>query len=677
MHRVRTWARAKAHGPAPLVRPNLRASESRRGTITEAETGRHGSVVSGQVDGKPPVFPAGGETQVKKPSVLARFYSCARGILFCSILNVGLVFVPVAFAVHFASMPAGVVFAMNAIAIIPVAGLLSHATESIAGRCGDTVAALMNVTFGNAVELIIFIIALVKNEIRIVQASLVGSMLVNLLLILGMCFIWGGLRYREQIYNSTVTQMSACLLTLSVLSLMLPTAFHATFKNEKEADSKVLPLSRGTSLILLLVYFLYLLFQLQSHSYLYAPTPRHVIEREAAPGPAAHYFNSRRNSSSSPPRTRDEDSRQAPQAVSNDDGGTAWRQENSRGVTTTEHSTAERTAAVTDGTLHQTQELTPANHPDTDTFAVNDARGPGQQGETEDVDPLQGRDQHSGTNEQHVGFSLAGHLEAQRDTAPRTAPFLLRSLRPISTAVASMLENPNIEARQPSDGAQGQSLRRAQSMPAGTRRGTMPGLPAVVPIVVDSIPGSPRNSEEKPEAPVAQKEPEVEAMSQKAAIILLLCSTGLVALFAEFMVDSIDAIVARDANATTGISEAFIGLVLIPIVGNAAEHITSVSVALKNKMDLALGVALGSSIQIALFVTPVVVILGWILDRDMSLYFTLFETVCMFVSTFIVNFLVKDGRSNYLEGALLASAYLIIAVAAFYLPNPRLASSVG
>ncbi|KAK3395368.1 Sodium/calcium exchanger protein-domain-containing protein [Sordaria brevicollis] len=672
MHRVRTWANAKAHGPAPLVRhrpdatPSLRASISRRGTLTIAEPDRRRSV-AGQVQGEPALAADEG-TQVKKPSALARFYACIKGILFSSFLNIALVFVPVAFAVHFASMPAGVIFAMNAIAIIPLAGLLSHATESVAGRCGDTVAALMNVTFGNAVELIIFIIALVKNEIRIVQASLVGSVLVDLLLILGMCFIWGGLRYREQVYNSTVTQMSACLLTLSVLSLILPTAFHATFKNENQADSRILPLSRGTSVILLLIYFLYLIFQLQSHSYLYAPMPRHIIEQVAAPGPAAHYFNSRRNSSSSPPRSRDH-SQQAPQTRSNQDGATVERQENSRGVTTTEHSAAEGATAVTDGTLHQTQELNPASQPDNDTSAVNDARRSGQQGATEDAGPSQGRDQNSGTNEHRVGFNLASDLEAQRDTTPRTAPFLLRSLRPIS----AMLDNPSA-AEQPEHGPQGQSIRRVQSMPTRGRRTTLGEVPAVVPIMVDSIPASPRNSEEKTET---QEVPEVEAMSQKAAIILLLTSTALVALCAEFMVDSIDAIVARDADATSGISEAFIGLVLIPIVGNAAEHITSVSVALKNKMDLALGVALGSSIQIALFVTPVVVILGWIMDRDMSLYFTLFETVCMFVSTFIVNFLVRDGRSNYLEGALLASAYLIIAVAAFYLPNPRLASSVG
>jgi len=109
------------------------------------------------------------------------------------------------------------------------------------------------------------------------------------------------------------------------------------------------------------------------------------------------------------------------------------------------------------------------------------------------------------------------------------------------------------------------------------------------------------------------------------------------------------------------LSEAFIGLIILPIVGNAAEHVTAVTVAAKNKLDLALGVALGSSIQIALFVTPLVVVLGWCMGKEMSLYFNLFETVSIFVSTFVVNFLVLDGRSNYLEGALLCVCYVIIA----------------
>ena len=166
--------------------------------------------------------------------------------------------------------------------------------------------------------------------------------------------------------------------------------------------------------------------------------------------------------------------------------------------------------------------------------------------------------------------------------------------------------------------------------------------------------------------------PPKKYMSRTTAIVLLLVSTGLVAVCAEFLVSSINYLVDN-----TGVSQAFVGLIILPIVGNAAEHVTAVTVASKNKMDLAIGVAVGSSIQIALFVTPVIVLLGWILGKDMSLYFTLFETVSLFVSAFIVNFLVLDGRSNYLEGALLIAAYVIIAVAAFFYPDSSEQSTVG
>ena len=161
-------------------------------------------------------------------------------------------------------------------------------------------------------------------------------------------------------------------------------------------------------------------------------------------------------------------------------------------------------------------------------------------------------------------------------------------------------------------------------------------------------------------------------MSRTSALVLLLVSTSLVAVCAEFLVSSIDYLVSN-----TGVSEAFVGLIILPIVGNAAEHVTAVTVASKNKMDLAIGVAVGSSIQIALFVTPVIVLLGWILTKDMSLYFSLFETISLFVSAFIVNFLVLDGRSNYLEGALLIAAYVIIALAAFFFPDSDEQSTIG
>lgn len=120
-------------------------------------------------------------------------------------------------------------------------------------------------------------------------------------------------------------------------------------------------------------------------------------------------------------------------------------------------------------------------------------------------------------------------------------------------------------------------------------------------------------------------------LSKTASVFLLLGTTALVALCAEFMVSSINQLVLN-----TPLNEAFVGLIILPIVGNAAEHVTAVTVAAKNKMDLAIGVAIGSSIQIAVFITPLVVVIGWILDKDMPLYFTLFETMTLFVATFVV-----------------------------------------
>ena len=164
-------------------------------------------------------------------------------------------------------------------------------------------------------------------------------------------------------------------------------------------------------------------------------------------------------------------------------------------------------------------------------------------------------------------------------------------------------------------------------------------------------------------APAAENIEEAE-LGMWAAIILLLGSTALVAVCAEFMVSSIEHLVDNSP-----LSEAFIGLIILPIVGNAAEHVTAVIVASKNKLDLALGVALGSSIQIALLITPITIIIGWGLDANMGLYFTLFETVSLFVAVFVVCFLCLDGRSNWLEGTLLCAAYIIIAVGSFFFPD--------
>ena len=133
-----------------------------------------------------------------------------------------------------------------------------------------------------------------------------------------------------------------------------------------------------------------------------------------------------------------------------------------------------------------------------------------------------------------------------------------------------------------------------------------------------------------------QQEPEI--LSPPAAGVALVLITICVAVCAEFLVGSIDSIVA-----SAHISKTFIGLILLPIVGNAAEHVTAVVVATKDKMDLAIGVAIGSSMQIALLVTPFLVILGWIMGQDMTLHFETFETVVFFLSVLITNYLIIDG----------------------------------
>jgi Ca2+:H+ antiporter len=139
------------------------------------------------------------------------------------------------------------------------------------------------------------------------------------------------------------------------------------------------------------------------------------------------------------------------------------------------------------------------------------------------------------------------------------------------------------------------------------------------------------------------------------ALILLVGSSMLVAVCADFLVQTI-----ADITANSTLSESFLGLIVLPIAGNAAEYITAVTVAAKGKVDLAIGVSFGSSIQIALFVNPLMVILGWILRKDMSLYFGLFETATLIGVALLVNFLIWNGRTNCLEGSLLCACYVMI-----------------
>ncbi|KAF1843209.1 vacuolar calcium ion transporter /H(+) exchanger [Cucurbitaria berberidis CBS 394.84] len=639
-----------------------------------------------------------------------RFLTHTKNAITHSWINLLLVFVPLGIAVKAAGLKPEIVFSMNAIAIIPLAGLLAHATEVVAARVGDALGALLNVSFGNAVELILFIILLSSNQIEVVQASLLGSILANLLLILGMAFLLGGLKYQEQVYNNTVTQMSGVMLALAVMSLLLPTAFHAAFDDNTIADHETLSVSRGTSVILLIVYGLYLLFQLKSHRYLYASTPQHIIDEESHPGVLAGAFDSSSSTSSSS-SSDDSDS------SSNSSNGTMKRKAKRMVKRLRRKSSASSKDGATlsavsspSAQLHESPFETERN-----TSVVTTTNGPAVVSRRHSIDVMSGDE---ADNDQYApvirDFEAASHVSnpsgkpekrthkrkekkhrrdrnhemaiqekesepaepkvtfaeqvEQNTITPTTSRRQYRPALPslLSTNVFTNPQNPTPTGPAPNirmAAPRAPPLRRARSLPERMDRESSQSNTSNRPAVSPQAAMALNDNDEDDDAP---------DMSIKAAIFMLLFSTALVAVCADFMSGAIDPMVK-----TSGISQAFIGLIILPIVGNAAEHVTAVTVAMKNKMDLAIGIAVGSSIQIAIFITPVIVVLGWIMGKPMTLYFNIFETVALFVTVLVVNFLVLDGRSNYLEGSLLIAAYVIIALSSFFYPDGCEASAIG
>ena len=488
------------------------------------------------------------------------------------------------------------------------------------------------------------------------------------------------------------------------------------------------------------MYVLYLLFQLKSHAYLYQSTPQHVIDEESHPGVLAEMLNSSSSSSSST-SSSDTDSdgssgsnttakrikrvlrgrrRRKSSASSKETPSLPSTAVRSPSASTFNHNSDHNDKTAAD--IHNDQ-IKPASQPlgaiasgdEADTDGERDNRSLRARDTTINFRDFENEKAPSGSKSpkskprkkvkrKHWISNSRGDKEPSasmkpsqtaipenevlhdRSGTPRVGfiqsedspkrPFTIGGLsvtRPAMPTMPRMLSSTVFSAANPTglpcSGPQGtgitpRALHRSSSLPSRLNQAQSAPAAAAAPVLPPKISISSLDSkgDEKPK----------KKMSRTSAVVMLLISTALVAVCAEFLVDSINYLIGHSS-----VSEAFIGLIVLPIVGNAAEHVTAVTVASKNKMDLAIGVAVGSSIQIALFVTPVIVLLGWILQKDMSLYFTLFETVSLFVTAFVVNFLVLDGRSNYLEGALLIAAYVIIALAAFFYPDSDQQSMIG
>jgi Ca2+:H+ antiporter len=345
-------------------------------------------------------------------------------------------FVPVAIGLRFSGADAVWTFAASGVAIVPLAGLLGHATEQVARRLGPGIGGLLNATFGNAAELIIALFALFRGLDGVVKASLTGSIIGNLLLVLGAALLAGGVKRPVTRFNKTAAGVGATMLCLAAMGMLVPAIFHSLPGVDARAIRLEHELSVGVSLVLIATYGLHLLFSLVTHKDLFNPG--------------------------------DEDCK-------HDDDGPRW--------------------------------------------------------------------------------------------------------------------------------------------------------------------------------------------STTKATVLLVGSTAFVAWMSEILVGAVES-----ASHTLGLTEVFVGVIVVAVVGNAAEHSTAVLVAMKNQMDLALGIAMGSALQIALFVAPVLVFVSYLRGHPMDLLFTTMEIVAVILACLIARMVAEDGESNWLEGAMLLMIYVILGLAFFFLP---------
>jgi len=350
-----------------------------------------------------------------------------------------LVFIPISIAAKQLEWNALTIFFTAALAIIPLAIWLSLATEEVAVILGPSIGGLLNAVFGNATELIIALVALKEGLIDIVKASITGTIISNLLLVMGLSMFLGGLRYKEQEFQPIVARVNGSTMTLAVTAIVLPAmVVYTTAGGVNEAVMG--KLSVTVAVILIGVYALTLLFSLKTHSYLYDVGVAE-LEDEAAAGEPKHKPN-------------------------------LWL---------------------------------------------------------------------------WLG-------------------------------------------------------------------------------------------------------------------VLVVATLG-VALESEIFVDAVE-----EATAGLGLTPLFTGVILLPLVGGAAEYVTAVSVAVKNNMDLSVSVAMGSSLLVALLVAPILVLVGQAIGQPMDLSFNLFEVVAVAVAVAIANLISLDGRSNWLEGSLLLATYAVLGAAFYFHP---------
>eukprot|EP01032_Pedospumella_encystans_P016814 gene16814-19166_t len=206
------------------------------------------------------------EKENAEEPVVHTFVSTIKTMAVTGPLNILLLCTPIAIISYYADWPSTVTFIFSLLALAPLAERLGFVTEQLALHTNETVGGLLNASFGNATELIVAITALKRGLYKLVQLSLLGSILSNMLLVLGCAFFFGGIKHKNQYFGTISSQMNASLLMLATMGILFPTILSNTFQESRLGE---MGFSRATSVILFLLYFAFLYFQLFSHKELY------------------------------------------------------------------------------------------------------------------------------------------------------------------------------------------------------------------------------------------------------------------------------------------------------------------------------------------------------------------------------------------------------------------------
>jgi len=581
-------------------------------------------------------------------------------LIFRSKLTWFLLFGPIALIGKTGIFGESTCFVLAGLTLIPLAERLSFVTEEVASHTNQTIGALLNATFGNAPELLISSAALQEGFYRVVQLTLLGSMLTNLLFVFGLSCLIGGLRFQVQELRIVSGNASIGMLMLAVAGLALPAALllsdeMISGEGEKEyidkngdgvsdindgPTSSMVGFSRFNAVIMIVGYLLYLLFQLGSHKDEFED-----LEEEEEEGEAANRNNGTNN------RSDDEEgqvlqrktiAKMKMKVRKNKFCHRLFR--GGRGEDVDDKNEHGLYQQITRLASIREMELSPR---------VEENNGEEDIPRSQSLPDYIRKEPASG--EQHTIPQSSSDLGASRNG------------RDLNDGTDDTVHMSNVSSRRrvgllsnkEKDSDQSTLTGREQTNSNG---GGLTSLPPQSTSRRSSIANKSHCSDGSDEEPYivstargGEDEEEIH-MSFRAGLLWLFIITLSISAMSDILVDTIDGFAFR-----YGISEVFTSLVILPYFSNIAEQVSALIFAYRNEMDLCVGITVGSAVQIALFVLPGSVLIGWAMDRSMSLYFRGFETCCLIFSVISVAAVLQGGTTNWLVGAYLLGVYFMVA----------------